>query len=84
LFSTPAHPYTHALLQAVPERSRGARRLNTLGGMVPGQHDRPQGCLLEPRCPSRQEKCRTQQPLLTGASAAQVRCFYPMNVEASV
>jgi dipeptide transport system ATP-binding protein len=84
LFSTPAHPYTHALLQAVPERSRGARRLNTLGGMVPGQHDRPQGCLLEPRCPSRQEKCRTQLPLLTGAGAAQVRCFYPMDVGASV
>jgi dipeptide transport system ATP-binding protein len=72
------------LLQAVPERSRSARRLNTLGGMVPGQHDRPQGCLLEPRCPSRQEKCRTQQPLLTGAGATQVRCFYPMDVVASV
>jgi dipeptide transport system ATP-binding protein len=84
LFSTPAHPYTHALLQAVPERSRGARRLNTLGGMVPGQHDRPQGCLLEPRCPSRQEKCRTQQPLLTGTGAAQFRCFYPMDVGARV
>ena len=78
LFTTPAHPYTYALLQAVPERSRGARRLNTLGGMVPGQYDRPQGCLLQPRCPLRQENCRTQQPLLTGHGAVQVRCFYPI------
>jgi dipeptide transport system ATP-binding protein len=84
LFATPAHPYTHALLQAVPEHSRGARRLNTLSGIVPGQYDRPQGCLLEPRCPARQEKCRTHKPLLTEHGDVQVRCFYPIEKGVSV
>lgn len=81
LFATPAHPYTHALLQAVPERNRGARRLNTLGGIVPGQYDRPKGCLLAPRCPAAQEQCRTKKPALTEHGAVQVRCFYPLEAE---
>ena len=84
LFSTPTHPYTHALLQAVPERSRGARRLNTLGGIVPGQYDRPRGCLLAPRCPGVLEKCLSQKPLLTDHGEVQVRCFYPIEAEAGV
>ena len=84
LFSRPAHPYTHALLQAVPERSRGARRLNTLAGIVPGQYDRPRGCLLAPRCPSQQSKCLTQKPQLEDHEGVTVRCFFPLSVEASV
>ena len=78
LFTAPAHPYTHALLQAVPERSRGARRLNTLPGMVPGQYDRPTGCLLAPRCLYKQDQCTQHQPQLTEHRGAQVRCFYPL------
>jgi dipeptide transport system ATP-binding protein len=81
LFAAPAHPYTHALLQAVPERSRGARRLNTLPGIVPGQYDRPLGCLLAPRCPQRQDKCSEQKPPLTNHHGELVRCFYPLSVE---
>ncbi len=81
LFATPAHPYTHALLQAVPERSRGARRLNTLPGIVPGQYDRPPGCLLAPRCPQRQDKCSEQKPPLTNHRGELVRCFYPLSLE---
>jgi dipeptide transport system ATP-binding protein len=81
LFATPAHPYTHALLQAVPERSRGARRLNTLSGIVPGQYDRPPGCLLAPRCPQRQDKCTAQKPELTEYRGELVRCFYPLSVD---
>jgi dipeptide transport system ATP-binding protein len=84
LFTGPTHPYTHALLQAVPERSRGARRLNTLGGIVPGQYDRPKGCLLAPRCPIVQEKCMTQKPQLEAHGDVQVRCFFPLGAEASV
>ena len=84
LFAKPSHPYTHALLQAVPERNRGARRLNTLGGIVPGQYDRPKGCLLAPRCPAAQTPCRTQKPALTAHGAVQVRCFYPLEAEVVV
>jgi dipeptide transport system ATP-binding protein len=78
LFNTPAHPYTHALLQAVPERSRGARRLNTLPGMVPGQYNRPAGCLLAPRCLHQQDQCTQHKPQLTEHNGTQVRCFYPL------
>ena len=51
LFERPHHPYTEALLASIPEHSRGAARLPTMAGMVPGQADRPRGCLLSPRCP---------------------------------
>lgn len=51
LFDAPSHPYTEALLKAIPEHSAGAQRLATLPGIVPGRYDRPQGCLLSPRCP---------------------------------
>ena len=46
LFERPHHPYTEALLASIPEHRRGAARLPTLAGMVPGPSSRPQGCLL--------------------------------------
>lgn len=81
LFSAPSHPYTAALLQSVPEHSRGARRLHTLPGIVPGQHDRPAGCLLAPRCPKVQERCQTERPGLLAHNGEQVRCFFPLTNE---
>ena len=78
LFDDPRHPYTEALLAALPERARGPRRLNALAGVVPGQHDRPRGCLLGPRCPYAQERCRREQPMLHGDTQRQVRCFFPL------
>nr|WP_315426571.1 oligopeptide/dipeptide ABC transporter ATP-binding protein [uncultured Albidiferax sp.] len=79
LFDHPAHPYTDALLQAVPERSHGARRLSTLKGMVPGQYDRPKGCLLSPRCPRVQDRCKAERPALTSFGGESVRCFFPIS-----
>lgn len=78
MFSAPTHPYTRALLQSVPEHSRGARRLHTLPGIVPGQHDRPAGCLLAPRCPKAQDRCRIERPELYEVDGVQTRCFFPM------
>ena len=49
LFSAPQHPYSAALLAALPERSEGESRLATIPGMVPGLNDRPKGCLFSPR-----------------------------------
>jgi dipeptide transport system ATP-binding protein len=81
LFERPHHPYTAALLAAIPESSRGARRLPTLAGMVPGQHDRPSGCLLSPRCALADDACRATHPGLTPlADGAAVRCFKPLNL----
>jgi dipeptide transport system ATP-binding protein len=81
LFDVPAHPYSEALLAAIPEHSMGAERLATLPGMVPGRYDRPQGCLLSPRCPYVQDNCRTQRPNLDSKAHSFARCFYPLNQE---
>ncbi len=62
LFAAPQHPYTAALLAALPERSTGEHRLATIPGMVPGLHDRPRGCLFDPRCAYATAHCRAEQP----------------------
>jgi dipeptide transport system ATP-binding protein len=74
LFDQPRHPYTAALLAALPEHNVGARRLQALPGIVPGQHDRPAGCLLAPRCGRVQQRCRAERPALVDG----VRCFFPL------
>ncbi len=53
IFEAPSHPYTEALLAALPERNVGRRRLQSLGGVVPGAFDRPGGCLLVAALPLR-------------------------------
>jgi dipeptide transport system ATP-binding protein len=78
IFRHPTHPYTEALLMSIPEHSKGARRLSTLPGIVPGQYDRPSGCLLSPRCPYAQDNCRSQRPGLTAHAHGAVRCHYPL------
>ncbi|KPX93629.1 Dipeptide ABC transporter, ATP-binding protein, partial [Pseudomonas amygdali pv. mori] len=81
LFEVPAHPYSEALLAAIPEHSMGAERLTTLPDMVPGRYDRPQGCLLSPRCPYVRDNCRTERPGLDPKAHSLARCFYPLNQE---
>jgi dipeptide transport system ATP-binding protein len=78
LFETPHHPYTSALLDALPERAT-QKRLPTIPGVVPGQFDRPAGCLFSPRCQFADTKCKTQVPVTLGDDVGQARCFYPLN-----
>ena len=80
LFATPHHPYTAALLAALPERAT-QRRLPTIPGVVPGLHDRPQGCLFSPRCPFADETCRARPAPVQ--AEGQARCHYPLNLSAA-
>ncbi len=78
LFAAPEHPYTAALLAAMPERSTGDARLATIPGVVPGLYDRPSGCLFAPRCAyATGYSCRTQ-PELREWAGGRVRCHYPL------
>ena len=79
LFTRPHHPYTSALLSAIPERATGDR-LPTIPGVVPGQGDRPSGCLFNPRCEKADEKCRTVVPPHQSAALGEALCHYPMNI----
>ncbi|WP_421683207.1 ABC transporter ATP-binding protein [Stutzerimonas urumqiensis] len=80
IFEAPTHPYTEALLASVPEHA-DSRRLATLPGIVPGRYDRPEGCLLSPRCPYARPHCQTRPALMPHARGA-VRCFFPRNLAA--
>ena len=78
LFANPQHPYSQALLAALPERSEDATRLATIPGMVPGLNDRPKGCLFSPRCAYATEHSRNVQPELRNWADGRVRCHYPL------
>jgi len=78
LFTMPQHPYTQALMAAMPERSDGLTRLATIHGMVPGLYDRPDGCLFAPRCAYATDDCRARRPALKTWQAGTVRCIYPL------
>jgi dipeptide transport system ATP-binding protein len=73
LFKDPHHPYTAALLSALPERAT-ARRLPSIPGVVPGQFDRPRGCLFAPRCEFATSLCHTSVP----PRVAGTLCHYPL------
>ena len=79
LFAAPLHPYTAALLDALPERAIGKRRLPTIPGVVPGIDDRPDGCLFNPRCRFQVEACTIYQPALAGGAGLRTRCHFPLD-----
>jgi dipeptide transport system ATP-binding protein len=77
LFADPHHPYTAALLAALPERAVG-RRLPSIGGVVPGQFNRPTGCLFSPRCQYATNRCVEKVPPRQGEKAGFALCHYPL------
>ena len=77
LFADPHHPYTAALLAALPERAT-SKRLPTIPGVVPGQFDRPAGCLFSPRCRFADDRCRSVPPAAGDAVLGRALCHYPL------
>jgi dipeptide transport system ATP-binding protein len=80
LFADPQHPYTAALLHALPERA-ATRILPTIPGIVPGAGDRPSGCLFHPRCEFATERCVAEEPPFAPGPRGRVRCHYPLTGE---
>ena len=80
IFRSPAHPYTEALLGAVPRPDPKRRRKTvSIEGEVPSLRMRPSGCEFHPRCPYVQERCRRETPgnAFIG-QGHQVRCHFPV------
>ena len=72
LFADPRHPYTRALLSAVPVPDPAARRDRIiLKGDVPSPIDPPKGCRFHTRCPYVFDRCRVEEPLLLEKAAGQ-------------
>lgn len=81
IFTQPQHPYTVALLESIPEHNRNLTRLKALKGMVPGQYDRPKGCLFSTRCSYAVTECEQKRPaLVKKENTHEVRCFFPLNM----
>jgi dipeptide transport system ATP-binding protein len=78
LFASPHHPYTAALLDALPDRATGDR-LPAIRGVVPGQGDRPTGCLFNPRCNFGTSLCVKVVPPVQSTALGQALCHYPRN-----
>ena len=73
LFASPRHPYTQALLSAVPIPEPGARRERILlRGDLPSPISPPSGCRFHTRCPYVFDRCRTEEPELRHAGSAHV------------
>lgn len=72
---SPRHPYTRALLSAVPQIGSDGKKRIILEGDVPSPLNPPSGCHFHPRCPLAQERCRCESPSLGGEPHA-CACFF--------
>ena len=84
LYGSPCHPYTGALLSAVPvpDPSLHGRPRRLLGGDPPSPANPPSGCSFHTRCPKAAELCSAQEPMLEPkGSGTDVACHYPLSSE---
>jgi peptide/nickel transport system ATP-binding protein len=74
LFRRPRHPYTRALMEAIPDLDMTGRVRIPVGGEVPSPITPPTGCAFHPRCPLVQPRCKAERPELMPAGDAMVAC----------
>ena len=84
IFTKPAHPYTQALISAVPVpdvTKQGTRKRIVLSGDVPSPINPPTGCHFHPRCTVAQDRCKTERPALNSkANNRSVACHFPLSL----
>jgi len=80
IFNAPAHPYTEALINSVPQPNPDKRRqLVSIEGEVPSLKSRPEGCEFHPRCTRATDICRTTPPAINTLNGSRtVRCHDPL------
>ena len=75
----PAHPYTAALLQAVPSATARGRARVLLPGEIPGAAAVPAGCRFHPRCARAEARCRVEAPVLRAVGEGRAAaCHFPL------
>ncbi|RYJ00996.1 MAG: ABC transporter ATP-binding protein, partial [Acetobacteraceae bacterium] len=67
LFEAPRHPYTRALMEAIPDLDMTGRQRIPVGGEVPSPISPPSGCPFHPRCPLANDRCKAERPALIPA-----------------
>lgn len=76
LFKNPQHPYTQALIGAIPKVGSGKTKIKkSLTGEVPSPINPPAGCAFHPRCPHKMQICHQQMPSLEGSGSHQKACW---------
>ena len=84
IFTKPAHPYTQALISAVPipdVTKQGSRKRIVLSGDVPSPINPPSGCRFHTRCTIAQDRCKTERPALNSkANNRSVACHFPLSL----
>jgi oligopeptide transport system ATP-binding protein len=84
LFAAPRHPYTQALLSAVPLPEPGARRVQALlTGDVPSPINPPSGCHFHTRCPHAQALCASQAPVIEEHNGHSIACHFWRDIASS-
>jgi peptide/nickel transport system ATP-binding protein len=80
LFGNPRHPYTEALFHALPDKAAETKeRLYSIPGLPPDLMHPPVGCRFAPRCRYATDRCREEEPALTGeVPGHRFACFYPV------
>ena len=74
LFARPRHPYTHLLLDTLPDLEMSGRERVPVAGEVPSPIDPPPGCGFHPRCPFAEERCTREKPLPIPVDGGLVAC----------